>query len=848
MKTPEKLVALYQNHLNSMKQFFITLLCVAVSFAAMAQLQSPDAFLGYRIGDKFTPHHRVVDYFRHAAAQASGQIKLVEYGNSYEGRPLIAAIVSSAANMSRLEDIRQNNLRLTGLLEGLGNINTPTIVWMSYNVHGNEAVSTEAVMLTLYELLTQRSTWLNDVVVILDPCVNPDGHSRYVNWYVQMLGARPDVHGDAREHHEPWPGGRYNHYTFDLNRDWAWQSQQETRQRLAFYQQWMPQIHGDFHEMGAEQPYYFAPAAEPYHKEITNWQREFQTIVGKNIARYFDQNKWMYFTRETFDLLYPSYGDTWPTYNGAIGMTYEQGGSGRAGLGILLNNGDTLTLRKRIDHQHMAGIATIEAAVQQKNRLIQEFKNYFEQARTNPAGAYKSFIVSANNDAYKLKMLTDYLDRNHIRYGLAGATASLKAFNFQTGREEMVNISHNDLVISTFQPKSVLVKVLFNPRTVLVDSVTYDATAWSLPYAMGLQAYASTERIAQNAYTAPAFTKNVPMQGGAYAYLSTWKNFGHARLLAALIKQGVNVRFAEQPFSINGTVYERGALMISRADNMHISNFDEVVTNAANTVEVTIQGTSSGLASKGIDLGSTNFQLIKAPRVALVAGDGVYPTSFGEAWHYFDHLLDYPVTVINSSMLNRIDWNKYDVVILPAGNYNSNLDISAAKAWMRNGGRLIAMENAINVFADKEGFLLKTKQDDKGKDEKPKPEELLKKYGDRERSALVNSVEGSIFLATIDATHPLAFGYQETYHTLKHINNFYEYLNGGWNVGVLKSDAYVDGFVGSKAKEKLKNSLVFGVENIGRGALIYLVDSPIYRHSWQNGHLLFSNAIFFVGQ
>jgi hypothetical protein len=288
--------------------------------------------------------------------------------------------------------------------------------------------------------------------------------------------------------------------------------------------------------------------------------------------------------------------------------------------------------------------------------------------------------------------------------------------------------------------------------------------------------------------------------------------------------------------------------MISRADNMHISNFDEVVTNAANTVEVTIQGTSSGLASKGIDLGSTNFQLIKAPRVALVAGDGVYPTSFGEAWHYFDHLLDYPVTVINSSMLNRIDWNKYDVVILPAGNYNSNLDISAAKAWMRNGGRLIAMENAINVFADKEGFLLKTKQDDKGKDEKPKPEELLKKYGDRERSALVNSVEGSIFLATIDATHPLAFGYQETYHTLKHINNFYEYLNGGWNVGVLKSDAYIDGFVGSKAKEKLKNSLVFGVENIGRGALIYLVDSPIYRHSWQNGHLLFSNAIFFVGQ
>jgi hypothetical protein len=832
-----------------MKHFFITLLCVVVSFTAVAQLQSPDAFLGYPIGDKFTPHHRVVDYFRHVAAQAGNQVKLVEYGTSYEGRPLIAAIVSSAANMSRLEEIRQNNLRLTGLLEGQGNTNTPTIVWMSYNVHGNETVSTEAAMLTLYELLTQRSAWLNDAVVILDPCANPDGHSRYVNWYVQMIGAKPNVKTDAREHHEPWPGGRYNHYLFDLNRDWAWQSQQETRQRLSFYQQWMPQVHGDFHEMGPEQPYYFAPAAEPYHKEITNWQRDFQVIVGKNTARYFDQNKWMYFTRETFDLLYPSYGDTWPTYNGAIGMTYEQGGSGRAGLGILLNNGDTLTLRKRIDHQHTAGIATIEAAVQQKNRLVQEFKNYFEQARTNPGGIYKSFIIPAGNDAYKIKMLTDYLDRNQIRYGVAATAAPIKAFNFQTGKDETVTLNRNDLVISTVQPKSVLVKVLFNPRTVLTDSVTYDATAWSLPYAMGLQAYASADRISQTAYTAPTFTKNAPVQGGAYAYLSAWKNFGHARLLAALLKAGVNVRFAEQPFSMNGTTYERGALMISRADNSHIQNFDKIVTDAANEVEVAIQGTASGLSTTGIDLGSGKFQLIKAPRIALVSGDGIYPTSFGEVWNYFDHLLDYPVTVINSNMLNRIDWNKYDVVILPAGSYNS-LDIDAVKSWMRNGGRLIAMENAMNTFADKEGFLLKTKKNDKDKDkeEKPKPEELLKKYGDRERSNLANGVEGSIFRANMDVTHPLAFGYQESYHTLKHINHFYEYLNGGWNVGVLKSDAYVDGFVGSKAKEKLKNSLVFGVENIGSGALIYLADSPIYRHSWQNGHLLFSNAVFFVGQ
>ncbi|MCS7017989.1 MAG: M14 family metallopeptidase [Cytophagales bacterium] len=831
-----------------MKQFLITLLCAALSCAAVAQLQSPDAFLGYRIGDRFTPHHRVVDYFRHVAAQVPTQVKLIEYGSSYEGRPLVVAVISSAANMSRLEDIRINNLRLTGLVEGQGTTNAPAIVWMSYNVHGNEAVSTEAVMLTLYELLTQRGNWLNEVVVILDPCANPDGHSRYVNWYVQMVGARPNVQPDAREHYEPWPGGRFNHYSFDLNRDWAWQSQQETRQRIALYQQWMPQVHGDFHEMGVEQPYYFAPAAEPYHKEITNWQREFQREIGKNTARYFDQHKWMYFTRQTFDLLYPSYGDTWPTFNGAIGMTYEQGGSGRAGLGILMNNGDTLTLRKRIEHQHTAGLATIETATKQKSRLLQEFKNYFEQARSNPSGIYKSFIIPATNDAYKLSMLIEYLDRNQIRYGTATTTTSVKAFNFQTGKEETVNISRNDLIISSAQPKSVLVKVLFNPRTVISDSVTYDATAWALPYAMGLQAYASTERLSLSAYNKPTFVPNTLPSEGAYAYLTAWNNFGHARLLAAWLKQGLNVRYAEQPFSINGISYNRGALMVSRADNAHISNFDQKVVETANQLQVTIQATQSGLVSSGIDLGSSDFQLISAPRIALVAGEGVYPTSFGEVWHYFDQLLDYPVTVINSTMLNRINWNKYNVLILPAGSYN-NLDLNALKLWIRSGGRLIAMENALNVFADKEGFLLKTKTEDKDKkDEKPKPEELLKKYGDKERSALTNGVEGSIFRAEMDITHPLAFGYSESYYTLKHINNFYEYLNGGWNVGVLRADAYVDGFVGSKAKDKLKNSLVFGVEEIGNGAVIYLADSPIYRHSWQNGYLLFSNAVFLVGR
>ncbi|MDW8210436.1 MAG: M14 family metallopeptidase [Cytophagales bacterium] len=446
-----------------MRQVFLLSFGAVFSLTSAAQVQSPEGFLGYRLGKQFTPHYRVVEYFRHVAMQASNQVKIVEYGTTYEGRPLLAAIVTSPTNMVQLEEIRRNNLRLTGLEEGQGNLNGPVIVWLTYNVHGNEAVSTEAAMLTLYELLSKYTAWLKEAVVIIDPCANPDGHSRYVNWYMQMVGVQPNIDPDAREHHEPWPGGRFNHYHFDLNRDWAWQSQRETQQRIAFYQQWMPQVHGDFHEMGVEQPYYFAPAAEPYHKEITSWQREFQSILGKNIAQYFDRNHRLYFTRETFDLLYPSYGDTWPTFNGAIGMTYEQGGSGRAGLSILTNNGDTLTLSKRIENQHTAGMATIEIAVQQRKRLLEEFRNYFAQALTYPTGAYKSFIISAGNDPHKLKTLTEYLDRNQIRYGLAANAMTVKAFNYRNGKEETVNVTRNDLVITIAQPKSVISESAFQP-------------------------------------------------------------------------------------------------------------------------------------------------------------------------------------------------------------------------------------------------------------------------------------------------------------------------------------------------------------------------------------------------
>ena len=354
-------------------KFRVLLLAIICSSSLFSQnIQSPKEFLGYELGKQFTRHHRVVDYFTYVSTQLDN-VLLEKYGETNERRPLYVSYISSKKNIENIEQIRHNNLGQTGLKPA--SINDIAIVWLSYNVHGNEASSTEASMQTLYELVTTKKDQLENTLVIIDPCINPDGRDRYANWYNQVKSEPYNTDQNAKEHREPWPGGRANHYLFDLNRDWAWATQIESTQRLKIYNKWMPHVHVDFHEQSMNNPYYFAPAAEPFHEIITDWQRNFQTQIGKNHARYFDKNGWLYFTKESFDLLYPSYGDTYPTYMGAIGMTYEQAGGGMGGLGVDTDHGYELTLVDRVAHHKTTGLSTVEIASKNAVTLILNLKN-----------------------------------------------------------------------------------------------------------------------------------------------------------------------------------------------------------------------------------------------------------------------------------------------------------------------------------------------------------------------------------------------------------------------------------------------------------------------------------------
>lgn len=827
-----------------------------VALPAAAQLLAPADFLGYALGSRFTPHHRVVAYVEHVAAQAS-TVRLERYGVTHEGRPLLVAIVSSAENMARLEEIRTNNLKRTGMMEGTPDGATPALVWLSYNVHGNESVSTEAAMATLYDLANPNNArtqgWLANTVVILDPCINPDGRDRYVHFYNRTVGRFPNADPDAREHDEPWPGGRTNHYYFDLNRDWAWGTQLETRQRLALYHQWMPHIHVDFHEQGVNEPYYFAPAAEPFHEAITPWQRELQTMIGRNHARYFDENGWLYFTRQIFDLFYPGYGDTWPTFNGAVGMTYEQGGGGQGGLGIVTAEGDTLTLRDRIDHHHTTGLSTVETAANHHERIVQEFEHFYTQARTAPAGRYQTFVVKTADAPGKRAALAAHLDQQGIAYGYATRPRQAQGRAYADGATGAVSIVPGDLIVSAAQPKGVLARVLFEPEAALNDSLSYDITAWALPYVYGLDAYALPERLAPDAATYQPATPPVADIERPFAYLVEWKSFADLPFLAAVLNADVKLRFTEEPFEIDGRRFGAGTLILTRTGNDALGDrFDQIVREAAATFNEPLHPVATAFVTRGADFGSDDVPFLKKPRVAVVSGENISSYGVGQVWHYFDEQIGYPVTLVEAGNLGGVHLYDYDVLILPAGSYRTILTderLDEVKGWIRAGGRLITLGSAAAFLAGKEGFALKRKEEEKDDEkEEPDPERALHTYAERSRTAISDDVTGAVFRAHLDPTHPLAFGYDETYFTLKRGDAAFAFLEDDWNVGVIREDARLSGFAGAKAQQKMENTLLFGVQGMGRGEVVYLLDDPLFRGFWYNGRLLFGNAVFFVGQ
>lgn len=833
-----------------MKHLILSTFIIVLGFITIANvkgqnLRSPSDFLGYPLGTKFTYHHKVIDYFEHVEEQ-SDKVLLHKYGQTYERRELKVAYISSAENLKKIEEIRNNNLRRTRLLDGQAADSDIAIIWLSYNVHGNEANSTETSMRVLYDLVSGNSKydeWLKKLVIVLDPCLNPDGKDRYTNWYNQVANITPNININAREHHENWNHGRSNHYMFDLNRDWVWQSQIESEQRVKLYNEWMPQVHVDFHEQYYNSQYYFAPAAKPMHELVTDWQKEFQGIAGKNNAKYFDEKGWLYFTKESFDLLYPGYGDTYPTFNGAIGMTYEMPGHSRAGLAILTHKGDTLSLSDRIDMHYTTSIATIETCFQNRESLITEFNGFFSGKAVED-----TYYILKSSRQDRLELLTELLDKNKIAYNSPSKSKAIKAYSYEEDKVVNIELKSEDLIVPLNQPKSTLVKVLFERNTKLSDTLTYDITAWSLPFVYGLEAFQTQERIDLSNFQ-PNVNSQKKNSSIPYAYLLNWTSIKDAKFLSTVLNKGIKVNFSTRAFDFNGTGFSAGTLIITKVDNEKSNlNYDEELSKIASQLNRKLVPVYSGSAISSIDLGSQKITYLKKPKIAMLSGDGISTLNFGELWYYFEQEINFPIDILHKKSVAQIDLDEYDVLLLASGRYNylqNEKGFEKIDRWIKDGGNLILIGSAINGFIGEDKFGLEKNNTEDKEDEKD-PDPVLYAFEENERENLKKYIQGGIIKMEIDNSHPLAYGYDKDYYTLKKSAQSYKFLKDGWNVGYITTeDKLVSGFIGSDSKEKLLKNLVFGVEQRGSGNVIYFADNPVFRAFWQNGKLFLANAVFF---
>lgn len=841
-----------------MQRLNLVILCALFCLALQGQsIQSPEEFLRTDYGTHFTPHYLLVDYIEYVA-ENSDRVTLIEYGETNEDRPLLLATISTPENLARIEKIRDQHLSKIGLGENNDSSAEEdfAIVWLSFGVHGNEPGGSESSMNILHKLADRSNTmtteWLENTIVLFDPSLNPDGYNRYTHWVRGIGSDMPHPGLTDREHMEPWPSGRVNHYMFDLNRDWAWQTQVETQQRVKQYQTWMPHIHVDFHEMGYDEGYYFAPAAEPYHLHISDFQRDMQVDIGKNHAKYFDKEGWLYFTREIFDLLYPSYGDTWPTFNGAVGMTYEQAGHGMAGREISLSNGDTLTIQDRIDHHTQTALSTLEEASKQAKRLNDNFKSYFKKSIDQPLGDYKAYVIK---DSPKARALKDLFDRNNIKYAIAGQSAkSGRGYSYKTGETASYSIAENDLVINANQPNGTLLQVLMEPEPTLADSVTYDITAWSLPHAYGVDAYGVKQYI-----TAGSTTNMYPKKSDAicwengelpYAVAFEWNSLDAAQKLSELYKHGVKARMAKKEVAFDDVTLGKGAIVVLRGDNNQVPDLFTKLGKILGNEAICM---STGFSKNGGDLGGSSFERLSSPKVLLLSGRQTSQYSVGEVWHYFDKKLKYPISIVDKDNLGRVDLNDFSTVILPEGFYSfSKSEMSDISSFVNGGGKLIAIGSALSNLTDQEGFALSKYASDDEKSAAEKERETQKaisrkdSYHDSERRGISNSIPGAIINNEVDGSHPLAFGLGDSYHSLKTSTQHYSLLKDAWNVVRVQDDYQSFGFIGNGVRSKFEDTFTVAVEEKGRGQVIYIVDNPLFRGFWYNGLMLFSNALFLV--
>ncbi len=797
-------------------------------------IKSPEEFLGYPIGEMQTRHDLIVSYMEYLS-NVSDKAQILHYGQTYEKRKLVILAISSSDKIIDLEKIRENHISYLdpehpNYSKESKPENLPVIINLAYSVHGNEPSTSEAALLTAYTLISSKSDeiskYLSDSIILIDPTLNPDGRDRHTHWVNTYKGSPLVDDPQDAEHNEYWPGGRTNHYWFDLNRDWYLGIHPESRSKLKWYHSWKPNVTADFHEMGTNSTYFFVPfkpngSLNPViPKENYDY---FNFLFGSYFADALDEIGTLYFTREIFDRTYPGYGSAYPDYLGGIGLLFEQASS--RGFKQKTQFGE-ITFPFTIKNQYVSGMTTVKASVANKEKLKDYQSNFYKSAITDSSREkVRGYIFNEGNDKNKTKAFIDKLKLHDI-----------KVLN-----------NKEQFYVPTVQKNYRLVRSFFETHQQYRDSVFYDASAWSMANIYDIDYSASNKDfVGKEVDDIDQLFEVNEFSESNYAYIIDSQDYNIPAVTYDLLNNDVFTSASFKPFSIQTSTgtksFNYGSLIIPLSIQKKL-NSDELykkMKSIQKKYNVNIYSVESGLSSSGIDLGSGYVMPVNKPSAMMLIGTGVRAYEAGEVWHLLDQRVGMPITKVPIRNFDNISMDKYNVLVLVSGNYKfSDSQIEKIKTWAENGNTIISIGSGSKFLIDKNIV-------DESLLEKEESDEInYLAYGDARENRGKEQIGGVILNSMIDLTHPLAFGYENNTLPLYKNNSIWlkPSKNSYSSVVRYTDDSLIDGFLSENNKSKIKESVSLVVSKVGKGIAIMFADNPNFRGAWYGTNRLFLNAI-----
>ncbi len=851
--------------------------------------------LGHEPGARIAPPEEIQRYFEALAKAAPERIRLFGYARSWEGRRLLYAVIASAQNINRLDEIKASMQKLydprkTTPEEARKLVETmPLVLNLSYGVHGNEISSPDSAMLTAYHLLAAKDDkivqqFYRDTVLLIDPTQNPDGRNRFVQNYQISEGIEPDPSPFSAERAEPWPGGRSNHYYFDMNRDWFALTQPETVGRVHYLREWWPVVVVDLHEMGTDSSYFFAPGSEPFNPHVLRSQLEASAMFGKNNAKWFDLFGYTYFTREVYDEFYPGYGSGWPWFYGGIGMTYEN--ASVRGLAARRSDGSLYVYRDSVRKHFVAAISTCETVSNNRQKLLENFYEYHVTAiEEGKRETVKQYMLPRRGDVSAVDKLAHLMAEQGIEVNQAQAVIRTGGLDYPEG----------SYLIPLAQPRKRYVRSLLDKDVPLTKEFAaeqerrrkknlpdeiYDVTGWSLPLLYNVESIAIEQNIqvAVKSVTGPYEPRGSVSGVAKLAYLVPWGSQAAGRFLTGALRSGLKVLSANKEFTQNGRKFPSGTLVVMVQDNGQ--DVHGAVEKLARTSGAEAVATDTGWTEGGINFGSSNTFHLKQPAIAMLWDSPTFSASAGNTRYVLERQFNYPVTVVRSQAFSYADLSQFNVIILPDGNYGSLLTGAFSDrlhSWVRNGGTLIAVGGAMTALASQPNGMLAVQQEGLAADAaktasdgaKPaagaspgatsgpsaglapgrifaKPEDLANAI--RPEHPLPDGVAGVLVRADVDLETWLTAGVAPTLHLM---------LNGSLIFSPIKIDRGVNavtfagpdellesGYLWDENRKQLAYKPAAVVQNEARGWVVGFVTDPTFRGFMDGQNVLFLNAVF----